>query len=335
MALTIQTRYVESISSKLPWLPRKSIVPLSLALVFVPISVLAFSYGPLASVEPEVSTLSGGTTAVADPTASGGQSIRFGAPSTSTCTTKPDASNTGSTGTLTTDNRTTLNIDGEVIENKQFPASIQIRADNITLRNVTVAGGIDIGDELDNILLDRVDATSAGITSSSNVTIEYSHFTAFNGDALYISGWNGVNTTNLTVRYSFIDRPSFTSTEAHWDGIQMRGVNNVTIFCNNFDVGEWQFEYNVLIYSEPAFNGNYNIIIDNNWLNGANFAIMGGASDPIGYEITNNKLLSADFYFGLCYPGGGITAENIDQVIQTGNTLDGAPIAQVCSASDF
>ncbi|MBD3947148.1 DUF4082 domain-containing protein [Nocardioides ganghwensis] len=248
---------------------------------------------------------------------------------------KPDATNTGTTGTLTADSRTTLSTPGEVIENKRFSERILIRANNITLRNVQVDGGIDIGDELSGITLDHVRAESAGVTSSDNVTIQYSHLKAHNGDALYVSGWDGVQTTNLTVKHNFIDRPTFTSSDAHWDGIQMRGVRNVDIYCNNFDVGAWQYEYNVLIYSEPAFGGNYNIAVDSNWLNGGNFAIMGGASVPDGYTITNNKLRGADFYFGLCYPGGGITAENIDQVIQAGNTLDGAPLEKVCKASDF
>lgn len=297
--------------------------------------------GFFSAVEPDNATLTSNAKVITDSTASGGKAIEFTTPVTTTppsagtCSTKPDATNTGSIGALSTDNRTQITTNGETIENKVFPTGILIRASNVTLRNVQVKGGIDIGDNLTNILLDRVEAQSAGITSSASVTIQYSHFTAFNGDAIFVSGWDGIQTRNLTVKHSFIDRPSFTSTEAHWDGIQMRGVDGVTIFCNNFDVGPWQFEYNVLIYSEPAHGGNYNITIDNNWLNGANFAFMGGTSVPKGYKITNNKLRSADFYYGLCYPGGGLTASNIDQVIQTGNTLDGAPIAQVCKASDF
>lgn len=297
--------------------------------------------GFFAAIEPDNASLTTNAKVVTDSTASGGKAIQFTAPSTSpppstsSCTTKPDISNTGPTGTLATDNRTEITNAGETIENKVFPAGLHIRADNVTLRNVKVVGGMDIGDELTNVTLDHVEARSVGIISSANVTIQYSHFTAFNGDALFVSGWNGVLVTNLTLKHSFIDRPSFTSTEAHWDGIQMRGVDGVIIFCNNFDVGAWQFEYNVLIYSEPANGGNYNITVDNNWLNGANFAFMGGTSLPTGYAITNNKLRSADFYYGLCYPGGGLTASNIDQVIQTGNTLDGIPIAQVCKASDF
>lgn len=297
--------------------------------------------GFFAAIEPDNASLTTNAKVVTDSTASGGKAIQFTAPSTSpppstsSCTTKPDISNTGPTGTLATDNRTEITNAGETIENKVFPAGLHIRADNVTLRNVKVVGGMDIGDELTNVTLDHVEARSVGIISSANVTIQYSHFTAFNGDALFVSGWNGVLVTNLTLKHSFIDRPSFTSTEAHWDGIQMRGVDGVNIFCNNFDVGAWQFEYNVLIYSEPANGGNYNITVDNNWLNGANFAFMGGTSLPTGYAITNNKLRSADFYYGLCYPGGGLTASNIDQVIQTGNTLDGIPIAQVCKASDF
>jgi hypothetical protein len=328
-----------SLKKNLPELKNSKVSVVLFAITFAAVGVLLVvltrAATPTVSFQAESGSRSGNVTQVADATASGGSAIKFGTPVVAgACTTKPDANNTGPTGTLTTDNRTQIS-SSETIENKVFPAGLLIRADNVTLRNVKVVGGMDIGDELNNVMLDHVEARSVGITSSANVTIQYSHFTAFNGDALFVSGWNGVQTTDLTVKHSFIDRPSFTSTEAHWDGIQMRGVDGVNIFCNNFDVGPWQFEYNVLIYSEPDHGGNYNIFVDNNWLNGANFAFMGGTSIPTGYEITNNKIRSFDFYYGLCYPGGGLTASNIDQVIQTGNTLDGVPIDKVCKASDF
>jgi hypothetical protein len=334
MGLAIQKRFVDTVTARMPWLPRRAVVPLSLALVFVPISVLAFSYGPMMSVEPEASTLSGGTSVVADASASGGQSVKFGAPTS--CSTKPDASNTGSTGTLEADGRSSLFTANEVIENKVFAGDITIYADGVELRNVEVNGSILVN-EANDVVIDHVSTVGIGVSSSSNLTVSYAEVMAFEDDSFHLTSDGASYISNVTIEHSFVGRPGFNpGSEAHWDGVQIRGAENVTIFCNNFDVGEWQDPYNVIIYSEPANGNNDNLIIDNNWFNGGNFAIMAGALiEPMRFSITNNKLLSADFHFGLCYLGGGFTPQNLNDVIQTGNTLDGAPIARVCNESDI
>jgi hypothetical protein len=336
MGLAIQKRFVDTVTTRLPWLPRKAVVPLSLALVFAPISVLAFSYGPIVSVQPESGTLSGGTTAVADASASGGQSVKFGTAGASTCSTKPDATNTGPSGTLTTDNRSSLSTANEVIENKTFPGDIAIYADGVELRNVHVNGDILIN-EANGVVIDHVSTSGVGVSSASDTTIQYARVNAYEDDSFHLTSDGASYISNVTIEHSFIDRPTFEpGSESHWDGVQIRGAENVTIFCNNFDVGEWQDPYNVIIYLEPANGNNDNIIVDNNWLNGGNFAFMSGLpKEPVRFSITNNKLYSEDFNFGLCYLGGGYTPTNLADVIQTGNTLDGAPIARVCNESDI
>lgn len=335
MALAIQTRIVDSVAAKLPWLPRHFIVPLAVVLVVVPaLSVFAFSYGPMASVQPEDGLLSGGATVVPDGGASGGQSLKFG--TTGTCSTRPDATNTGPTGVLDADGRSGLFTADEVIENKVFPGDLVIYADGVELRNVEVNGSILVN-EVDNVVIDHVSTVGIAVSSSSNLTISYAHVSAFEDDSFHLTSDGASYISNVTIEHSFVGRPGFNpGSEAHWDGVQIRGAENVTIFCNNFDVGEWQDPYNVIIYSEPANGNNDNIVVDNNWLNGGNFAIMAGLlREPMRFTITNNKLYSADFHFGYCYLGTGFTPENLPEVIQTGNTLDGAPMAQVCTESDI
>lgn len=292
---------------------------------------------PVTSIELGATPVTAPGINISDATASGGTAVKFGTPVPNACTTKPDASNTGTTGTLTPDSRTSLNTAGETIENKVFSSDLVINAANVTLRNVRVAEGILIN-ERNNILLDRVAAMKGiGVSSSSNVTIQHSYINSFDDDAVHITSDGSSYIRNFTIKHSFIDRPSFTpGTEAHWDGIQIRGADTVNIYCNNIDAGAWQYPYNVLIYPEPANGGNNNLFIDNNWLNGGNFAIMAGMPNtPMRFEITNNKLRGADFNFGLCFLGGGFTPATLNQVTQTGNTLDGNPITRVCNESDL
>jgi hypothetical protein len=329
------------LKKKFPGLTGTKSSAILFAIVFAAVGgllvVLTQAATPTANFEAEAGTRSGNVTQVADATASAGSAVKFGTPvAAGACTTKPDSTNTGPTGTLTTDNRTAITTTGEVVENKLFPSSLDIRAANVTLRNVRVIESILVN-EKNNVTLDRVKVHGIGVSSSSDVTIQYSHITSFDDDALHITSDGSSYIRNFTIKHSFIERPTFTpGTEAHWDGIQIRGADTVNIYCNNIDAGPWQYPYNVLIYPEPANGGNNNLFIDNNWLNGGNFAIMAGMTNtPMRFEITNNKLRSADFNFGLCFLGGGFTPTTLNQVVQTGNTLDGNPIARVCNESDI
>lgn len=281
------------------------------------------------SVGPVATAPSSG--AVVTPPQPGGGVAEEGA-----CSTRPIGSNTGSSGTLAADGRTSLMTPGEIIQNRSFSGDLAIYADNVQLKNVSVTGNIVVA-EADDVLIDHVTARSIAISSSSNTTIQYAQVNAFEGDSFHVTSDGSSYITNVTIKHSYISRPGFNpGSLSHWDGVQIRGANGVTIFCNNFDVGAWQDPYNVLIYLEQANGGNDNVVVDNNWLSGSNFAFMIGLPHvPVNLSITNNKLYSADFRYGYCYLGGGFTPSYLTQVVQTGNTLDGAAMAQVCTEGDL
>lgn len=81
MALTIKDRVIAKVTDRFKWIPKQAVIPGMVALVLIPSVALGFSYGPMVSVQPENSSLSGGSSVVADASASGGQSIKFGAAS--------------------------------------------------------------------------------------------------------------------------------------------------------------------------------------------------------------------------------------------------------------
>ena len=163
MALKIKQRFVTSVSKRLPWLPKKAIMPLALALVVaIPVAtVLAFSYGPLVNVQPENGSLSGGTTTVADASASGGQSVKFQTADPESC---PNAQHEpggddgmggcwpyeGNTGvpagtTLTTySGPCTITVDNTVIDSKTVNCSLFIEAENVTITKSQINGRIHV-----------------------------------------------------------------------------------------------------------------------------------------------------------------------------------------------
>ncbi len=80
MALSIKEKLQAKVAGRFKWLTKKTAILGGAALILIPAVVGAFSYGAMLSVQPESGTLSGGTTTVADASASGGQSVKFGAP---------------------------------------------------------------------------------------------------------------------------------------------------------------------------------------------------------------------------------------------------------------
>jgi hypothetical protein len=80
MALSIKAKIQSTVASQFKWLSKKVAISLGVLAILIPSLVGAFSYGAMVSVQPENGSLSGGTTSVADASASGGQSVKFGAP---------------------------------------------------------------------------------------------------------------------------------------------------------------------------------------------------------------------------------------------------------------
>jgi len=159
VALKIKQKFISSVTKRLPWLPKKAILPLAAAIVLVPaLTVLAFSYGPLVNVEPENGSLSGGAASVLDGSASGGESVKFQTPGA--CPNAPHTpggddgqggcwpyeGNTGipsGTGLTNYSGPMTVTTDGTIIDAKTITGTLVISAENVTIRNSKVNGNID------------------------------------------------------------------------------------------------------------------------------------------------------------------------------------------------
>ncbi len=186
MPLKIHQRIESAIAPKVPWLSTKLILPLLVFLLIgLPsLTALAFSYGPMLSVQPEAGTLSGGATTVADAAASGGQSVKFSAPGT--CPNAlhepggddgmggcwPYAGNTGiPSGTVLSAyaGPCTVTADNAVINAKTVNCDpLLIKAENVTVTNSQVNGPI------------MVDSDDCGLGYSFNVTDSRIHVNDIN-----------------------------------------------------------------------------------------------------------------------------------------------------------
>jgi hypothetical protein len=203
-----------------------------------------------------------------------------------------------------------------------------INADNVTVVdcNVQSADGILINESADNTLISYVTCRTIGVSSAVGWTIEYTRIKLSLADSLHVTSDGSRMVTNGIVRHCLFDTPT-PPTEAHWDGIQIRGINGFLMENTVIDAGPHQFPYNAAVYTEPANGGNSNMTFRNNWFYGGGYYCVHFGAASGTNSFTNNRL------GGDLLPGGGwfrtdgVTSAHWQNT--TGNVLDstGAPLS--------
>jgi len=243
----------------------------------------------------------------------------------------PGPDNTGPTGDVSTfepyTGRTTINVDGTVLENFTFEGILRINANNVTIRNCVMSGagtyGIQIydgttGTVIEDCIIENM--LSAGILGS-NFTA--SRLEIRNSGADAIKAFH-----NFTIEDSWFHSLGYLD-GAHADGIQMVQGTNGVIHGNHFDM-----PYNVEGYrnSQCIILGTNdgpieNILIEGNWLNGGNYCVVANDKDngfgkPTNIIMINNKF-GEDYQFGP-------QSIDADRLIEYGNSYDVFPLTDFC-----
>jgi len=196
---------------------------------------------------------------------------------------RPWADNTGPIDetTLAPSGSLTITTDGAVLENLDIAGTVEIDADNVTLRNFRIDGGdtsygISIKSGHGGILIEDgeiFDIHSAAILAYSDFTARRLHIHDSGADGLKVQGGSGPT----VVEYSFIEKLGRNPT-AHADGNQTRGGSNIAFRYNNIYMpapgtpnhpGE-PYKSNATFMLELDVS---NFVIENNWLNGGNYTI--------------------------------------------------------------
>lgn len=210
------------------------------------------------------------------------------------CEVKPSADNTGASGTLQ-DNSTQVLQDGETLENVRVDG-LEIQGTSVVVRNVEVAGTILVlGDD---VLLDRVTAASVAISSASRVTVQYTRIGDSQEDGITVTSDRGRMAENILLTHNYVATPNVDD-EAHYDGTQVRGVDQLRIHCSTYDAGPYQPMYNAAIFLEDANGGNTEVSLEHNWLYGSGFSLMIGSE---GARIVGNRI-GGDIHWGTCALG--------------------------------
>jgi hypothetical protein len=240
--------------------------------------------------------LAGGCSAVAttDQVSGTARSAPSAPSSPQHCESKPSAKTTGATGVLPTRSVTKLR-DGDTLTDATVD-HLLISGDDVTVRNVQVNGTIGITGN--RVMVDRVTTRGLSISSASHVTVKNANIGFGEGDGIHVTSDRGRMVTEVTLRHNYVHDPKVKD-DAHYDGIQVRGIDGMSIICSVFDAGPYKPMYNAGIYLEDANGGDSNITVANNWIYGYGFSIM---MDARNTTLDSNRV-GGDIHWGTCRLG--------------------------------
>jgi hypothetical protein len=209
---------------------------------------------------------------------------------------KPTNRNTGAGGSLSSKNRTVLG-DGARLRNARV-RSLKISGTDVKVTNVHVTGNIIVTGE--KVRLKRVTAKHIGISSAVDVVVARANIGYGAEDGIHVTSDGNRLVRRVVLRYNFIHHPRVPR-EAHYDGTQVRGVDNMVIRCSTYRAGPFQDTFNAGIYLEDANGGASRVTVARNWLYGSAWSVMVGAESA---RFIRNRF-GGDIHWGYCYLGSG------------------------------
>ncbi len=207
------------------------------------------------------------------------------------CKFRPTKSNTGARGELQDRGVTTLG-SGATLENARVQ-SLEVVGSDVTIKNVHVDGTITVSG--DRVRIRRTTAQGIFVSSGTKVSVKRSKVESSLDDAFHITSDRGTLVRNVRLRYNFVHRP-VTPNENHYDGVQVRGVDKMSISCSTFRAGPYHDNFNAAIFLENANGGDSNVQVRDNWLFGFAFSVMVDSPSAV---FTGNKI-GGDIKWGPC-----------------------------------
>lgn len=315
-------------------------------------------------------TLIGGTGALSSTVASLTQCAAAPAPPTVTsaaCTTSvwqnlaacgwPGPGNTGYPAgqvfAKTVTGSLVVSTNGAVIDGYRVSGGIQVRAQNVTIRNswVTMSAGGTSGTGVINInpgysaiiehnLLDGTNSTHACIwDEGSSMTARYNNCQGTNDGIFSWTTTVGVDGSgdNFTIENNWLHSFTTQAANGHIDGYQTEGAKHGVIRHNTIDVSQDQDSAIAIWNSRKSSD---DILVDNNLLAGGGFAVYAEDYSPSetspagGYSVTNirftNNVFSTVHFgcigsYGVWFPRGAPTdgwKRSGNTVLETGAKID-------------
>lgn len=209
---------------------------------------------------------------------------------------KPTNRNTGARGQLSDSNVTELR-DGARLRDARV-SNLRITGTDVKVKNVHVDGDILVTGE--KVRIKRVTAKHIAISSGLDVVVAKSSVGYSTEDGIHVTSDGDRLVRRVRLRYNLIHHPRAPS-GSHYDGTQVRGVDDLVIRCSTYRSGPYQETFNANIFLENANGGVTNATLARNWLYGSAWGVMISAESA---RVIGNKF-GGDIHWGYCYLGSG------------------------------
>lgn len=220
------------------------------------------------------------------------------------------ADNTGPTVTAFVPASGNITTNGAVIEGREYNTEITIDADDVTIRNTRFNAGFVLALSNRVTIEDSYAGAGISISSSTDVTIRRTEIRGA-GDLMHVTSDRGVQNRNIMIDTVW-GHDTTSQLPSHVDGIQIRGVNGLTLKGSDLDLGNFQDSENAAWFTENANGGNSGIQVIDCWMNGGGFTFRYAAGTIAGPWTVTGLRIRSDYNWGPTYDpsqGGAPTTQ--------------------------
>jgi hypothetical protein len=207
---------------------------------------------------------------------------------------KPNNANTGAKGELRPSGVTVLG-DGATLSNARV-SNLTISGTDVKVRNVHVDGRILVTGE--KVRLKRVTAKHIGISSAVDVVVARANIGYSIEDGIHVTSDGDRLVRRVVLQYNLIHHPR-NPPGSHYDGTQVRGVDDMVIRCSTYRSGPFQETFNANVFLENENGGVTRVTVARNWLYGSAWGVMISAESA---RFIGNRF-GGERHWGYCYLG--------------------------------
>lgn len=244
-------------------------------------------------------------------------SAAIGAEPAQAAVTRPSQATTGVVAgrTLTPMAGGAVTSSSTVIEDKVITGDVTFSGSSLTLRNVRVTGRALFRGS--SIVVEDSEFGAVSLSGSQNVRLSRVDVFGYAGsDGIHVTSDSG-RARDVLVEDTWIHNPLVTAS-SHYDGMQVRGVEGLTLRRVSIELGAHKPQYNAALFLENANGGNRGVTVEDSWILGGGYAFYSFAD-----QVAIRRTTFGDGRWGHLFPQSEAT-----KIIEfTGNRdLAGQPL---------
>lgn len=186
--------------------------------------------------------------------------------------------------------------DDLVLDGVHVAGDLELTGVGQVLRNSRVDGHVLVRGE--DVTIEDSEVGALSVASATGVVVRRVEVFGLLGyDGIHVTSDGEVRTSDVLIEGCWVHSPQV-APGSHYDAVQVRGVDGLTIRRSTLDLGDWVPQHNAAVFLEDANGGNTDVLVEENLLNGGGYTmyLMG-----TGVRVVDNRF-GPDLNWALLYP---------------------------------